>query len=342
MLTYQLQDRILKITEGEGTLEFPSHLTFDVKLGPGEGFGTSHGLSRLAMRGHAMELIYNANTGRVRAILGTPMNPLEVIYRTPTQLIELRGDILHFEGQCKSDAELESCLRSFVHIFPALLNLGFADPPVVLHVQGQIGSNSFRWEHTESIFHCVPRSVKELEEEAANAIDRMNVIQANPRVLASVCYFYTASRLVVSGHTDWEFMAEGILNLCKALQVLFGERMDDVRSGLKELGYPKAVIEGDFVPLMVMRNYFDIGHAQLSILDHAQLQILYRYLSESEGRFRELLTNVTARLAEGTLTLPAADDPRLDKKTQKKWNRLISTISTRVVGSEASEQDARK
>jgi hypothetical protein len=107
--------------------------------------------------------------------------------------------------------------------------------------------------------------------------------------------------------------------------------MESVRKQLSELGYTTEEIEGDFIPLMVLRNHFDVGHPRIAILKQRQLRILYQYLAESEDRFRELFLRLFKRLTDGTFELHQRDDLRLDSDEQKRLDGLIETMKSRVV-----------
>lgn len=130
----------------------------------------------------------------------------------------------------------------------------------MLSLAGKLGDVEFRWEYQKASYHFRPRTKVGLEKHILDSIKNIQFLQG--RLSASVQYFQVASRLIVVGLSSWEFMAEAILNFSKVLQILFGEKMDDVRVGLSKLGYSDDEIEMDFIPLMVLRNTFDVGHAQ--------------------------------------------------------------------------------
>jgi len=331
MLTYQLQDRALRI-ESEGSLEFPNSVIIEIKLGPPQAFGTSDEPGRLAIRGHTARLLWNANTGRTQIQSKPPLEPLDVEIRTPEQRLSLSGDLLTYKAYCQDLSELHGTLQAFLYIFPSLLNTGFADPPYVQCVQGHVGDTRFRWEHREARGQFTPKTQDEIERHVVDSFKRLDLMEGvtNRRLAAGLHYFHMTSRLNVAGISQWEFMAESILNLSKALEILFGTSRDSVREQLLALGYTDEEIEGDFIPLMILRNHFDVGHPRLAIFKQDQLQVLYRYLTQSEDRFRDLFNRIFHRIAEGTYELNQIEDLRLDSQEQRAFDRLVETMRGRI------------
>ena len=331
MLTYQLQDRVLRI-ESEGSLEFPNSVIIEMKLGPPQAFGTSDEPSRLAILGSTARMFWNANTGRTQIQSKPPLKPLNVEIRTPEQRLTLSGDLLTYEATCQDLSELHGILQAFLYVFPSLLNVRFADPPYVQYVQGHVGGGRFRWEHREARGQFAPKTQDEIERHVADSFERLDLMAGvtNRRLAAGLHYFHMASRLSVAGISQWEFMAESILNLSKTLEILFGTSRDAVREQLLSLGYSHEEIEGDFIPVMILRNHFDIGHPRLATFKQDQLQILYQYLTQIEDRFRDLFNRLFCRIAEGTYVLNQIGDLRLDFQEQKAFDRLVETMKRRI------------
>jgi hypothetical protein len=107
------------------------------------------------------------------------------------------------------------------------------------------------------------------------------------------------------------------------LQVLFGEKRDDVRHELLRCGYSKEEIEKQFIPVMTLRAEFDVGHASLAILKQDQLDALYRFLNNAEPYFRELLKRVFEKTKNKNYSPKSdPDDLYLKKEKLKTMNSL--------------------
>jgi hypothetical protein len=331
MLTYQLQRRRMKIEAG-GPMKFPNKMVIEIKFSPPEAFGTSDRHSRLAIFGRAANMLLNGNTGRIRILSKPPLESIHATIDWPEQRFELKGDILRYESPCEDEKELEGHLITFVYVFPAMLNVYFADPPSILHTQGKVGETVFRWEQVDTQFTMNPVSPEDIERHVSEAFLNLEIMTGieNRRLAAALYYFYTVSRLIVSGNSDWEFMAEAILNLSKTLQILFGNQKDDIHKGLSKLGYTEDEIEGDFITIMVLRNDFDVGHPMINIFSREQLDILYLYLGNVENVFRDLFQRLLKKLKDGSFKLDQKEDINLDSKQKKKFNKLIDTMKKRL------------
>jgi len=336
MLTYQLHTRIFQIEDG-GHFEFPNKVILQVKFSPGTAFGTQDRLSRTLVRAHKATLMINANTGRCLAQSRPPLDRLEIVLKSPTSLFSLDGDNLCYEFQCSSITELEGTIFGIKWIFPALLNLEFSDPPIIEFVSGTVGNTKFRWEHKPEEWRINMRTVtqKSLEEHMAFSWEHITLFNgvANRRLAAALSYFHTAVRLCVSGDSPWEFMAESILNYAKCLEILFmtSERSrDDIRRGLQALSYNEEEIEGDFVPVLLLRNQIDVAHPRVAIFKSEQLKILYRYMATCEDRFRSLLMRVLSSVISGRYEIVQNTGFSAKSKDQKNVDRIIEQMEVRL------------
>jgi hypothetical protein len=113
--------------------------------------------------------------------------------------------------------------------------------------------------------------------------------------------------------------------------------MNSIRVHLEKIGYSKEEIEGDFIPIMVLRNHFDVAHAGLAIPDYEQLQIMYKYLMNSEYIFKDLLKRILDKVADGSYLIAPTDDLRPDAKQQEKMDRLIASMSSCLSSSPESD-----
>ncbi len=102
-------------------------------------------------------------------------------------------------------------------------------------------------------------------------------------------------------------MGESILNLAKTLQALFGQLGEDVKRGLRSLGYSDAELE-PFLTVMELRDALDSGHVMLSVMNEEQAHELYVFLYAREAPFRELLNRAVEGTRKGTFTVQEHSD----------------------------------
>jgi hypothetical protein len=241
MLTYQLQDRVLYVDSGN-TLTFPGQAEIEVRLGPPTVFGQSDAPSRVFIppgAGREVQFLWDGQTGRVTFQSIPPLEPLEVTVQWPSARLELKGDVLRYERRCNDVEDLVACIQAFQYVFPALLNVDFPEPPHIVSIIGRVNDVPFCWlyRNVESPFARV--TADRLEQFVFSAVGRLMIVQetSQRRLMASLHYFHVATRLLTAGTSIWEFMPECVLNLCKALEVLFGNSRDEIRTQLVHLGY---------------------------------------------------------------------------------------------------------
>jgi hypothetical protein len=336
MLTYRLHTRVFQLEPGQ-SFQFPNRVAVAVQLEPKTAFGASNEPSRTAVRAHKAQMTFNANTGRSLILSDPPLEPLDVTITSPDTLMTLKGHVLNYEFPCESLNDLEGALIGLQWILPPLLNLGFTEPPTVYHISGKVGDTQFRWEHAPGEWRANfwPITANDLEERFIQAVESLSVFSGtdNRRLAAAISYFHTAVRLSVCGYSQWEFMAETILNYAKCLDILFATSeasKDDARKGLKALGYSQDEIEGDFIPILILRSFVDVAHPRVALYKRDDLRTLYSYMSQAEGNFKGLLIRVLELTRAGTKVVPDAKDLKLSGDERKGMDRLMAQMQSRV------------
>lgn len=246
--------------------------------------------------------------------------------------MEMQGNKLYVTSRCQDIKILDNLIIICHYILPIMLNLEFAEPPTVKYTRGRVGNTVFNWELGTMMGNFDVTTEENQEKRVAESFMRLRVISGidNRRLAAALYHFYIARRLVESGNSPYEFLAEYVLNLDKVLRVLFGEVRDSIRSELKKFGYSDEDIEERFMPIMILRNEFDVGHVSLRIFKQNQLEVLYGYLEISELDFRDLLKRVFRKVENGEYTLQQDPDLTLKGEELRIMERLIVTIKRRL------------
>lgn len=311
MLTYQIRERVYRHAEGQECV-FPNEVEVVFYLQPLQPFGKEAGGGRTAVRSVAATTFFDANSGHHTIASSCPLEPVDLVIEEPSRVIRVTGNELHIVMQCEDLAELNRLVESVYFGMPMLLNVEFADPPVVERVDGRIGSAPFRWELKDWRMG-VSTTTQELQEQRLAASWRRFDLLSQPgnrRLIAALHYFHMACRLSRAGNSPWEFMSEVILDLNKVIEVLFpsesgqGGTVDAARRGLAGLGYSEEEIEALFVPVMYLRNHIDSGHVDLSIFTMTHLRVLHSYSESAETAFREMLQRLLEALEGGDYSLP--------------------------------------
>jgi len=226
---------------------------------------------------------FNANTGEHSIELKVPLEPLDVTIEEPIRTISLKGNFLSIKEHFDDIRNLNDIIESLYFALPGLLNIEFADPPVIERVDGIIGDSNFRWELSSwgGQFRITTQENQEMA--MVRSWDRISILaHPNRRLFAAIHYYHVACRLARIGSTPGEFLPEVILNFAKTLEVLFpssgdGKTRNAIRDRLEELGYSEDEIEGHFIPAIALRNEIDVGHVGLCNFKTKQLKIIHSY-----------------------------------------------------------------
>jgi hypothetical protein len=311
MLTYQLRPRIFRHKGGD-RIAFPADVELRFHFQPLQPFGMQAGGGRTFVKNVAASLFFNANTGEHTIVSEEPLQPLDVIIEEPVRTVRLAGNVLSITQHFDHLDELERLVTSVYFAFPVLLNVKFADPPIVERVDGRIGACEFRWELDD--WHAEVRGTTQDQQEdsVTRALERMTLLSepGRRRLIAALHYFHAACRHARRGSTPGEFLAEVLLNLSKTLEAIFppsgdGKTRDAVRAGLRQLNFSTNDIERNFLPAMALRNQIDVGHVEFGLFTMEQLRPLHAYIERAESAFRDLLDRVLEGIVSGSFATPS-------------------------------------
>lgn len=313
MFTYQ-ENRVLFLENG-GQIAFPAPVTVVVELSSNPALGNQVAGKTLRV-GSRARVGWNANVGRTSAVGDPPLPPIDVTATVANIAFILRDRTIEASWDCSSRSELLGVLGALHFVLPLAMGLELADPFAPWVTSGKVGDVEFVWmaESTGGQFETVEPAVR--DERCLRALERLPVLcdSRNVRLLAAAAYVQRAARLLAAGIGPSEFSGEAVINLAKALEVLFpappARTRDAVRDGLKELGYEANDIEHTFVPAMVLRSRLDAAHVRMATLAADERRQLQLYMERVEPVFRGLVVKVAAAVGDGSGTLAPYESER--------------------------------
>jgi len=329
MLTYQLRERIFNVVGG-GQLEFPNTAEIEISLQPGVPFGVGAGLARHAIPGVATTARANFATGRIGIeIPAGALQPLKIAMDVGDTHFEMNGNVVHVTALVSDLQDLTDLMGAVYFGFVGVLNVYYPDAPSPEYAVGRIGQTRFRWEYAQPAGGVIVTSQENQEETVRQSWSTVVLFagQSNRRLIAALQYFHIGCRLLTVGRTPWEFLSEALLNLAKVIDSLFGPSRECQRAELRKVGFSDQEIESKLIPIMVVRNEFDVAHVSLASLSSDQLALLHDVAASAEAGCRDLLKRVIAKVKEATYALPPDPDLRLEKKKLKVLGRLMATRS---------------
>jgi len=331
MYTYQIQDRYFVIRENSD-FEFPSETTIIAYLEPCNNFGKGKNKIDFFLSNQKFDILIDHLSGRFYYKPNKRLAQLKRKFQLDGTTFEINKNELRLDFICEHAREFDIVFNLIYYGIPLFLNVSFPFPVYIKRILGRVGKTEFRWNLKRFKYYTKEYSVEDLLNDVQKSFEYVNIFKngMNRRYAAAMFYFKVARRLQYSGHMYNEYMSEIVLNYTKILNSLFGESRDDVRDGLKVLGYNENDIEMKFIPYMILRNEFDVGHISLSVLKENELHSLYEYLEFGAEDFRNLLVNVRNKLIDGSFKFVTDLSLNLDKNQQKILDKLIVNFESRI------------
>jgi hypothetical protein len=325
LFTYLRQPRRLRII-GDKTPTFPSPVAITFQLAPGQVFGANEGPIRAVRLGSAYQMEWNANTDRSHSYPQPGFTRLQLKLPALGGAFEVDGDKVTFRIDVTTSDQLVRYLQLLTFALPASLSALLPEPVYITSIDGAIGDVGFRVEHTQSTTPVIVLDDDKLAERVSTALSQVELLsqESGMRLLAATRYIHTAGRLLAAGYSPWEFMAEALLNYSKSLEVLFGDSRDDQRAGMRSLALAETDIEARFIPVTLLRDFLDVGHPKLALVDGSRLKGLYLFLVGLEVDFHDLLAKVRNAMTSGTWTPPLVTSTVLKPADLKTLDRIIT------------------
>jgi hypothetical protein len=145
MMTYQVRPRVFQI-KGGGQPSFPADAEIRFHFRPLQPFGMEAGGGRTVVMDANSHCLFDVSTGEHSTLLDPPLKPLDVTLEQPGQLLRAEGNIITLARRFDNLDEVHQYIQGLYFALPFLLNVSFADPPVIVLVEGRLGSSEFRWE----------------------------------------------------------------------------------------------------------------------------------------------------------------------------------------------------
>lgn len=329
MLTYRVRPRILKFEPGT-KITVPAMAEVTFQFTPPQAFGSEAGGGRTAVRAVGAKMTLNMRTGQYTVESERPLSPLQLKIDDYDVRFTMSGNKVTVIKRVNSQKELLNLIQDIYYVLPLLLAAEFADPPVIMNVEGIVAGSRFGWNLQEWKAEFTTTTQEKQIGHVRDAWHRLHKVihLDNRRLIAALHYYHVASRLDRVSASPGEFLAESLLNYCKILEALFSPSTDIVREQLRALGFSDEEVERDFIPAIVLRNKIDVAHVSLVLFTNPQLTTLHRYADRAERSFRTLLSRILARLDDGTLSLSDHQLHGADPETAAIIDRMAQALNT--------------
>jgi hypothetical protein len=334
MILHSAKPRTVRF-HGDVPSQFPARVRLEIELGPKWLFDPAGSSPRHVVPGSkGVGLQMDFNTGRFHVIGG--QQPAITSYASAILgdvHITIAGAALVAEFELTGPDDLAPRLDAFLYLLPACLTVMLEQACTVVAIRGCVDSSEFGYEMLDVPYQLFFTSDESRSEQLDQAFGMMGGLsdESARRMLASIVYFSRAARLVETGDSRFEFMAEAILNLAKSLEVLFPagqsvESRDAVRAGLSRAGVSTADAEAYFIPLLVLRSELDVAHPKLALPRRDQVESLIKYCGGAIDSTRNLLQLIYQRIQEGAPVVVAwerSESSDIQNTLDKFLNRVL-------------------
>jgi hypothetical protein len=206
---------------------------------------------------------------------------------------------------------------------PAFLSLRLSVFVWIKEFLVEIGACRFRLETSSHRYGITIATTEHNQQLAIQAIhDWIGQRQDSLRIAMAVYYFRHAMRLSVLEPDRQSMAAEVILNLAKAIEIVFSSDRDKLRARAKEWGFDSDFIERKVMPILLIRNELDVAHVASAPLSSTQHQAILDFTARAMTHIHTLITRIVEMSQSGCLVAdPVSESMDRDK------DRLLRRIA---------------
>jgi hypothetical protein len=323
VFTYLQQPRILHLESGK-IPDFPCRARYELTLDPAHVLGQGSGDLPIVILGHDLSAVWNGPTGRAVFTQQPGLAPISISQEMLNGTFVVDGSSVVFEQTCESLSNAAATLDELRLVVPAVFSVFLPRPVTVTFARVVFENGTFRSELRRASYRIEALRDEDYRDRVDYSLSALRAMLEGEHfaLIAAAAYMHVAERLSAVGNSSVEFAPEIILNLTKVLEVLFGNTRDQIRVGLTALGYDEVEREGVFIPLVILRNELDVGHAKLSAYSPEVLDKLYGYLKDVPLAMKELIVRATNATIAGKWQPPLPSAPA----SSTTYDRLLASI----------------
>ena len=316
MSIYLLQHRALQLKSGRAPTKFPAAATASITFGPEDAFGVqTSGARSTAPKARPAGLLWNANEGTFEWNVEL-IDRINTSFERENFKASINGNNLVLDFNAHSLEHAHQVIASANQFLPALLSFRLRVFVWVKKFELEIGDARFNFEIPRSFSHITIATMDRNTDQILSALDEWLAADDRYfRILSALYYYRHAERLSVMEPNRESMLAEVILNLGKAAEVLFSTNRETVRATAKEWGFDELFMERRIIPLLLIRNELDVAHVTTAPLHPEQREIITRFTHAALLAVHKLLERILMLAREGNIDIqPASARMGADKE----------------------------
>jgi len=323
MSLYLLQRRYIKACGEDRRITFPAKATANIELGPEDAFGVPSSAPRTTLQLNSKtSVIFNANEG-ISSIEAELIQKVQAHTKTDGVAADLNGNRLRLTLTAGSLNEAGMMAMSLNQFLPPLFTLHFQVFIWIKSFRLYINDCEFNYEVTEMIRGCTIATGKLNSDRAIKSLQEWRGVcnKECHRLISALYYLRHAHRLFDLEPDPQSMTAEVLLNLAKALEIVFSSNREELRRKANAWGFEKEFVEKKIVPVLLFRNQVDVAHPAAAPLTLEQWNTVRGFLAAAMVHVREVLRRVTELVMSGGIELDPMPES-LDKEKEK----LLETL----------------
>lgn len=329
MLILQMPPRVVSF-KADALPSFPAPVMIHVELEPKEVFGEAKLSGRLPIRppGEQLQVAQGSTLhGGMRVTSVARLSKLSVAGPFFDASLEIEGSLASITFECLSPEAFTVAVKLAETTLPAILSAAVAAPVEAANVYGHVGEHFFELQFQGAMTDLILVDGRSARIQAKLDLLRKVPQGALTRIVSSHRYLLQARRLRYVSSFQSQFLGERLLNLCKAVEVLFGKKTTELRPELGKLGLRDEVIEM-VVGLIYVRDESDVGHPALTPLSQDQFETVHGYAVGIEEIVAWLIDHVFEAANSGRIVLKGpTDKPPKRERTLTEIAKLVKSVN---------------
>ncbi|MGB2863194.1 MAG: hypothetical protein WBC05_07690 [Sedimentisphaerales bacterium] len=303
--------------------KFPAMVTATLTFAPEDAFGVhTVGVRTTAPKDRPAGVVWNANEGTVQWEVEL-IDRVNMTFNRGNFKASLDGNNLILTFNTPSLDHTSDIIASANHFLPALLTFHLKVFVWITKFEVNIGEANFNFEIPRYNASITVATKEYNTNQIITTLDEwLGADKQYLRILLALYYYRHAKRLANMEPNRESMVAEVLLNLTKAVEIIFSSNRECLRDRARKWGFSEIFIEKRIIPLFLIRNELDIAHVTTSPLDIDQRQVIINFTSAAILTVHELIERLSKLVKEKEIKLqPPSPHVEADKK------KLLQTIA---------------
>lgn len=316
MSIYLLQHRGLVLKKGTVPSKFPAMVTATLTFAPEDAFGVhAVGVRTTAPKDRPANFTWNANEGSVQWEVEL-IDRVNTIFNRGNFKASLDGNNLILNFNTPSLDNTSDVVASANHFLPVLLTFHLKVFVWITKFEVNIGEANFNFEIPRYNASITVATKEHNTNQILTTLDEwLGSDKLDLRILSALYYYRHAKRLVNMEPNRESMVAEVLLNLTKAVEIIFSNNRKRLRTRARKWGFSEVFIEKRIIPLLLIRNELDIAHVTTSPLDIDQRQVIINFTRAAFMAVHELIERIFKLAKDKEIKLqPTSQHVESDKK----------------------------